>query len=116
MTWTFCYIGDPDDPNFQWDDPEDDKYRIGNTPRRLVPRQIGVRLDFLIEHIWKMVRSGEFDGRQIDWGAWGLKMMGAQIQGLLKADCGFAEEIAALDASKHYVLVGAEGIMDGTHL
>jgi hypothetical protein len=37
MTYTFSFIGDPNTPSFQWDDPDEARYRIGNLPDRVLP-------------------------------------------------------------------------------
>lgn len=108
MTLTFCYVGDLEDPAFDWDDPESKRFRTGNLPRRIAPVKKGVPLNLSIQTIWTMIREKQFEGRQIDWSGWAVKMTGAQLCELLKNEPCFNTEIVILEPTKVYLLVGAE--------
>ncbi len=104
----FSYIGDIDDPEFHWDKP-DDAPSGGNLPRRIVPQQfqnLGVGVDFMRQ----MVKEQRYGARQLDWGAWGLKMTGAELRELLIDAETKAEVLAPLDPEKSYVLIVAEDV------
>jgi hypothetical protein len=104
----FSYIGDIDDPEFRWDKPEDAPSG-GNLPRRVVPERfgsLGVGLPFME----RMIREQRYDARKLDWGAWGLKMTGAELRALLIDADTKPEVFAALDPEKSYVLIVAEDI------
>lgn len=88
MTVYFSYIGDLDDPDFQWDDPPQSP-SASNLPRRLVP-------------------ADPPRGRQLDWGAWGMVMTGAALAEMFGAAHRYADAIAALDRDTAYVLVAGE--------
>jgi hypothetical protein len=104
----FSYVGDIDDPDFQWDKPEDAPSG-GNLPRRVVPEQfrsLGVGVGFMQQ----MVKEQRYEARQLDWGAWGLKMTGAELRELLIDADTNAETFAVLDPAKSYVLIVAEDV------
>jgi hypothetical protein len=104
----FSYVGDIDDPDFHWDTPEDAP-SSGNLPRRVIPEQfasLGVGVDFMR----RMIQEQRYGARQLDWGAWGLKMTGAELRELLIDLDTKAEVFAPLDAAKSYVLIVAEDV------
>jgi hypothetical protein len=104
----FSYIGDIDDPEFHWDKPAD-ATSGGNLPRRVVPeafRSLGVGADFMR----RMIKEQRYDARQLDWGAWGLKMTGAELRELLIDADTKADVFAPLDAGKSYILIVAEDV------
>lgn len=104
----FSYVGDIDDPEFHWEKPEDAPPG-GNLPRRVVPddyASLGVGVKFME----RMIREQRYGARQLDWGAWGLKMTGAELRELLVDADTKADVFAALDAEKSYVLIVAEGV------
>lgn len=107
MTVYFSYIGDFEGEDFQWDDPSLAK-TTSNLPRRLIPtdnfENIGTGAQWAIQQ----VNAGRYDGRQLDWGAWGLKMTGAELRALFGDDHRYADAIAALTPDKFYVLVAGE--------
>jgi hypothetical protein len=109
MTWHFSYIGDLDDPKFAWDNPDDWAYRTGNLPRRVVPPEPGESLGVDVSGVIRLTEAGPYEGKQIDWSAWGLKMTGAQLRAFLSGNT-YADAIAALDPDRVYVLVVAEGV------
>jgi hypothetical protein len=102
------YVGDIDDPDFHWDDAENAPSG-GNVPRRILPEQsqtLGVGVDFMR----RMIKEDRYGARQLDWGAWGLKMTGAEIRELLIDADTSADTFAALDPAKSYVLIVAEDV------
>jgi hypothetical protein len=102
------YVGDIDDPDFHWDDAENAPSG-GNLPRRILPEQsqtLGVGVDFMR----RMIKEDRYGARQLDWGAWGLKMTGAEIRELLGGADTEAAAFAALDPAKSYVLIVAEDV------
>jgi hypothetical protein len=104
----FSYVGDIDDPDFRWDDAADAPSG-GNLPRRVMPEQfhsLGVGVDFM----QRMIKEQRYGARQLDWGAWGLKMTGAEIRELLGGADTEAAAFAALDPAKSYVLIVAEDV------
>jgi hypothetical protein len=107
MTSYFSYVGDIDDPEFHWDNPEDAP-QGGNLPRRILPQDVwdgGLGVD--VFWMMKAIKEGRYEGKQLDWGAWGLKLTGSQIRALLKNE---PEVLSALDEDKIYVLVAAENV------
>jgi hypothetical protein len=100
MIWS--YIGDLDDPDFSWDNPSDATTRGGNLPRRVTPRDTFQSLGVDVSWVMRAIKEGRYDGKQLDWGAWGLKMTGGEIQVLLPSSI---EILSALAPEKHYVLV-----------
>ncbi len=119
MTAYRSYIGDMDDPNFEWE-PSDDKYRIGNLPRRLLPTESFEQLGIGVLWLMKQIESGALTGRQIDWGAWAVAMTGAEILTFWDAEMKTSmsratakwearrAELATLDAARMYLIVVAE--------
>jgi hypothetical protein len=108
MTYTFSFIGDPNTPSFQWDDPDGARYRIGNLPDRVLPakwQSLGVSTSQLRQ----LAQSGAYQGRQIDWGAWALKMTCRQLRDFFAADAEMSALMSALEPDRIYLLVAAEG-------
>lgn len=72
---TSVYIGDLNDPKFSWDNGNWN----GNVPRRQGPELP----DDCVGKVWKSVfdkiDSGEFQGKQVDWGAVVAKVTKKQI-------------------------------------
>jgi hypothetical protein len=67
---------------------------------------LGVGVDFM----QRMIKEQRYGARQLDWGAWGLKMTGAEIRELLIDADTAAETFAALDPAKSYILIVAEDV------
>jgi hypothetical protein len=115
MTYYFSYIGDSEDPNFQWDQPLDAAYRTGNLPRRLIPIEAYYSLAIGVFGMIELIEAGRYDGKQIDWGAWAVKLSGEQLVALFKAQPALLgpdtllESITRLDPMRSYVIVAAEG-------
>jgi hypothetical protein len=87
------YIGDLEDPSFTWN-PDESTYNRGNAPRAVSPRFPvlgGVEsVGFIL--VCK-IASGEFGGKQVDWGCWVARMTKAQIVDFINryyllAECG----------------------------
>jgi hypothetical protein len=99
MIWS--YVGDLDDPQFAWDDPNRAP-SSSNLPRRIVPSDTFKTLG--VDALWMMqaIKEGRHVGKQLDWGAWGLKMTGAEIRALLPDS---NEILSVLEPEKPYVLV-----------
>jgi len=108
MTHTFSYIGDPEAPPFQWDDPDPDRYRIGNLPKRVLP--VSASLGISLFDVARLAEDGVYEGRRIDWGAWALKMSGRQLQEFFASDRERSSMMAALEPDRTYLLVAAEGV------
>ena len=120
MTRYFSYIGDIDgsgdnsDKKFYWD-PPDEIYRIGNLPSRLIPTEVYEDLPVSTSYVMRLIKEKRYEGRQIDWGAWALKMTGGELQTFFaqesfksSLDESVIQAIAALDHDKFYVLVVGE--------
>jgi hypothetical protein len=105
----FSYVGDPDDPKFYWDRPDDQPSKGGNLPRRLVPSTFG-SLGVGVGYMQRMMKEGRYGARQLDWGAWGLKMTGTELRDLLADAENNAEVFTKLDPDKTYVLIVAESV------
>jgi len=120
MTSYFSYIGDLDgnnnngDRKFYWD-PPDESYRNYNLPRRLIPAEAYEDLPVSVFYLMRLIEEKQYEGRQIDWGAWALKMTGAELKAFFaqesfksSLDGSAAQAIATLDQDKFYVLVVGE--------
>jgi len=107
MTAYFSYVGSLKGEGFEWD-----KTPASNTASNLPPRLVPANKlhDIGVSTLWVMgqVDDGHYVGRQLDWGAWGLKMTGAQLCALFGDAHEYAGELAALAAGETYVLVAAE--------
>jgi hypothetical protein len=90
VTSYFSYIGDfgkSGDRVFLWE-PPDEKYQIFNLPRRPIPSEPYFDLPVSVFWVMRQIDEGLYEGRHIDWGAWALKMTGAQLQSLCAGlDC-----------------------------
>ena len=106
MTTFFSFVGELDDPTFLWDNPAKAKWS-GNLPRRVAPAEAFDSLGVDVRYVWRMIREGRHDGRQLDWGSWGLKMTGAEILAFF-ADTSANKTLSLLDKGKPYVLLVAE--------
>ena len=105
----FSFIGDLDDPAFLWVNP-DGAPSSGNLPRRLIPPEPYKSLGVGVSWVLQMIKEGRYDGRQLDWGAWGLKMTGREIRALLVDADTPAAMFSKLDDDKPYVLVAGEDV------
>ena len=77
MTERWIYIGElGENGALDWGgDPN-----LGNIPKHLQPSIYG---DDGFWIVVRLVDSGEFEGRKIDWGAWALKLNGPQLREVL---------------------------------
>jgi hypothetical protein len=120
MTRYFSYIGALDGDNnngnqkFHWE-PPDEIYRVYNLPRRLIPAEAYADLPVSVFYLMRLIEEKRHEGRQIDWGAWALKMTGAQLRDFFaqesyqqSLDESVIKAIAALDADQFYALVVGE--------
>lgn len=108
MTHYFSYVGDLDDPDFAWDDPALATHRHINLPRRLVPSEPHESLGISILWLMQEIESGRLDGKKVDWGAWAVRMTGAELIALLGAENRHGPELHRLDPNRQYVVVAAE--------
>jgi hypothetical protein len=81
MTYYDVYIGRLDDPSFSWDGGNWN----GNVPHRLSPffppyARPGLRV---WDEFHRRLASGEFKGRQTDWGGWVAPASKAQIEAFM---------------------------------
>lgn len=106
LTAYFSYIGDIDDPALHLSDPAVAP-RYSNLPKRLVPKASYENIGVATLYLLQLIETSVHAGKQLDWGAWGLRMTGAELQAFFGPDHRAAAEIAAL-AAKHYVLVAGE--------
>jgi hypothetical protein len=73
------YIGDLDDPAFTWN-PDEKAYNSGNAPRAVSPRfPVLSGVESVGFSLVCKIASGQFDGKQVDWGSWVARMTKAQI-------------------------------------
>jgi len=112
MTAYFSYIGSmtgktAQGRDFEWDNPPASN-SASNLPPRLVPAD--KLYDIGVSTLWamKQIEQGRYEGQQLDWGAWGLKMTGAELRALFGADNEYTVELAALQADESYILVAGE--------
>ncbi|MFN7779324.1 MAG: hypothetical protein ACK5RK_10670 [Betaproteobacteria bacterium] len=116
MTYYFSYIADAEDPKFQWNEPSDAAYRVGNLPRRVIPAEPHFSLAIGVVGMAKLIESGRYDGKQMDWGAWAIKLTGAQLVAFFEEHPAFLgldtsmESITKLHAERSYIIVAAEGV------
>lgn len=103
------YIGDLDDPAFQWDDSTDTRGRQ-KLPRRVIPQAHFESLGISVFTLMEQSRSGVPDCRKLDWGAWGWKLTGQELVEFFGQHHRHAAAIAGLDTNRYYVLVATEGI------
>jgi hypothetical protein len=109
LTRWSSYIGDLDDPAFQWDDPAE-RLDTQQLPRRLIPRAHCESIGISVFTLMEQSRNGVPDCRKLDWGAWGWKLTGQELMEFFGPKHRHAAAIAGLDAKRYYVLVAAEGI------
>jgi hypothetical protein len=89
MTWRDVYIGFLDD-TFDWDHPGGN----GNCPKRRSPFfPSSAPFDRLIQKI----ESGEYDGKQLDWGGWGAKVNKQQIREFIAES--YKDSVELIDGS-----------------
>ena len=73
------YVGDLDDPAFSWN-PDDSAYNGGNAPRAVSPQFPALNgMESVGFHLVCKIASGEFSGKQVDWGCWVARVTKAQI-------------------------------------
>lgn len=78
------YLAEINAPDFYWNNIPDEKYRCGNTPPRLVPKNWHINLPFSYYWIAEQIKSGKFQGKQFDWGGWGIVIQKANVLVLLR--------------------------------
>ena len=117
MPGYFSYIGELDCPGFFWNEIPEDKGRTGNTPDRIIPKGFSLGLGFgpgVVEH-WK--KKACLEGKQLDWGAWGIKVRKSDLEMIWKDQkdttaqmewLKYWDEIQALRDDETYVLIVAE--------
>jgi hypothetical protein len=110
MTYYFSYIGDPEVPPFQWDEPDAARYRIGNLPQRVLPQPRTASLGIAMFEVMRLTEEGVYEGRQIDWGAWALRMTGRQLRDFFADHPENSRLVATLESDRVYLLVAAEGV------
>lgn len=101
MTAYISYIGDIESPDFSWDNPS----HATRLPRRVIPPGASDSLGVDVLVVKQAIKEGRYAGKQLDWGAWGLKLTGGEVRALLRNK---PEILSALDENKLYVLVVAE--------
>jgi hypothetical protein len=118
----FSYVGKLDDPEFSWNDIPDARFRTGNTPARIVPVGFSLGLGFGPGVVDYWVKEKGFEGKQIDWAAWGLIVRKSDLESIWnwkkdserwhdeKEWVEFRNEIQALPDDGTYVLVVAETV------
>lgn len=109
-----AYIGDLNDPNFNWNNCDS----IGNIPRGLGPELPPSRDAWSL--IYDKIENGEFHGKQLDWGAYAAQVNKSQIISFIDELYGnpvldlinkideFKDFVAGLDDNKLYALVACE--------
>jgi hypothetical protein len=121
----FSYIAKFDSPDFFWNDIPDDKYRTGNTPGPVIipqgyPDPSGLGFAPGIVSHW--TETGGLEGKQIDWGAWGMIVRKSDLEAIWKEQKDPKErpwqdekewldvwnQIEKLEDDQKYVLVVAE--------
>jgi hypothetical protein len=115
----FSYIGRLDSPDFLWNDIPDDKFRTGNTPDRIIPKDFSLGIGFAPEAIDHWVKKNGWDGKQVDWGAWAVIVDKTDLEAIWKVEkekrftdekewLKIWEQIGMLEDGPKYVLVVAE--------
>ena len=108
MTMKNAWIGNIDSPNFDFYGGQ----YSGNIPKRESPLLPSAYK--LMETIWEMERNGEYEARQLDWGAWGAKMSKRELSDFVDSFYGVDEAkdvrrfVQGLEHDKTYVLVALE--------
>jgi hypothetical protein len=72
MTFTWAFLAELD--------PQGSLEWKGNLPRSLGLPKLG---DYAFSTILELAKAGKFGGRQVDWGAWAIKVNGPQLQEVL---------------------------------
>ena len=83
MASYFSYVGRLDSPGFFWDDIPDVQFRLGNTPARIMPTEWG-GLGFAPGLINRWTKEHGLNGKQIDWGAWGMIVRKSDMEAIWK--------------------------------
>ena len=67
---SFCdvYIGDLDDPRFDWNNKSNEKWNIGNAPYKIGPIFPPV-FSRPFSKLNEKIKNKVFHGKQVDWGA-----------------------------------------------
>ena len=96
MTDYRVYIGEIVDPALRWDD-------LGDHWARNV-REVAVLSRGLdaMQRVFRLLDSGRYIGRQLDWGAWMVELTPEQLREL------YPKKVQAL-AGGPYVLIAEEG-------
>jgi len=115
----YSYIAKLDSPGFFWNDITESAFRLGNTPRpRIIPQAYGT-LGYSPAFIDHLTKDGRFQGKQIDWGAWGVLLAKSDLQTLWQTNkdkhpwskeswLEIWNQIETLDDRQTYILVVAE--------
>ncbi len=116
----FSYVGKLDSPDFFWDDIPDAKFRVGNTPHRLIPTDFG-DMWFTPDALKYWANTSGFEEKQIDWSAWGIVVRKSDLEMIWKSKTDYMPwdkdewqriwlEIEGLEDDQKYVLVSAESV------
>jgi hypothetical protein len=120
MPGYFSYIAKLDSPGFSWDETPSDRFPSGNTPGPvIIPAGFSLGLGFAPEAIDHWVKKNGWEGKQLDWGAWGVIVRKADIEAIWKVEkekrwtdqqewLKIWDQIEMLDDDQRYVLVVAE--------
>jgi len=71
------YIAKKSDPSFFWDEIPKENWN-GNLPKRLFPTEWYDNLGFDDSWYASMLKSGHYNGKQIEWGGWAIEVSKAQ--------------------------------------
>ena len=74
------YIGDLADCSWN---PTPEEWNIGNAPTRQSPFFPAGGFA-LFREVWRRVESGEWDGKQVDWGAWVARLYPREIMAFIE--------------------------------
>ncbi len=119
MPTYFSYIGKLDSPGFFWNDIPEEAGRTGNTPDKIIPKDFSLGLGFAPEAIDYWVKQNGWEGKQLDWGAWGVIVSKGDLEAIWKREkekkkwtdkewLEIWEQIEMLEDGPKYVLVVAE--------
>ena len=103
-----AWIGNLDSPNFDFYSYNS----AGNIPKRESPFLPNAHE--LLRVLWKMKKDGEYNARQLDWGAWGAIMTKRELTDFIGEFYGedrvpeVKKFVHELDEKKSYVLVAFE--------
>jgi len=112
------YIGRLRSPDFFWDDIPDSKFRLGNSPAKVIPEQYG-NLGYSPLFIEQWSKEHGLEAKQIDWGGWGMEATKADLQLIWNDNRDYlpwgkdtwqtiSEQIGKLSDDQKYVLVVIE--------